>query len=210
MLLFQSKKRQAPQQTLNNARGYVFPYGDLKHLPPLDDAASATISVSDMARIVNQAVSSGAFIADGWHKVKQTGASSTAAASGSATASLATKAAAAAESKVYNDPSEYIMRYMMAGECTWMLQQLGSNTLPCDFWNWYMQRAGRGELSNSYQAYAKAYIESFGNRLAYLSQVGTSFQAVKFRHSMLSWSPGSANQACLKSMTEQQQAALKK
>ena len=61
---------------------------------------------------------------------------------------------AAAASK-YNDPSEYSKRYTLAGEAKLMLKLQGSAYLPDDFWEWYLLRAGRSELSNSVATYVK-------------------------------------------------------
>ena len=68
-----------------------------------------------------------------------------------------------------------------------MLQQLGSITLPDDFWQWYMQRAGRNEASNSYQTYIKGYTGAFGNRLPYIRDAAKIMQTVTFWQAMLSW-----------------------
>lgn len=49
-------------QTLNNARGDVFPYGQLKHLPAMLGSSSSPASDQDMPRIVNTAISSASFV----------------------------------------------------------------------------------------------------------------------------------------------------
>ena len=98
-----------------------------------------------------------------------------------------TDQSAGAAAAKYNDPSQYSKRYTLAAEAFLMLQQLGSNTLPADFWNWYMMRAGRSEASNSYQSYIKAYTSAYGNRLPYIQQSNMTAQAVTFGRNMLSW-----------------------
>jgi hypothetical protein len=69
----QHKKGEPARQTLNNACGYFFPYGDLKHLPALDDPDSQPISASDMARIINAAISSAGFLGNCWTDVRAAG-----------------------------------------------------------------------------------------------------------------------------------------
>ena len=64
--IVQTVKGQQPVQTLKNVRGFAFPYGQLKHLPALDDASNKAVSSSDMARIVNAAISSASFIDNCW------------------------------------------------------------------------------------------------------------------------------------------------
>ena len=65
--IVQHKKKHPPRQTLNNVRGYVFAqYGDLKHLPALDDPAAEAISCSDMAAFVNAAISSAGALKQCW------------------------------------------------------------------------------------------------------------------------------------------------
>jgi hypothetical protein len=70
----QVKKGQPPRQTLNNARGYFFSYGDLKHLPALDDPDSQPIPAGDMARIINAAISAAGFLGKCWTDVRAAGA----------------------------------------------------------------------------------------------------------------------------------------
>ena len=65
--IVRQKKGQQHKQTLNNVRGYVFgQYGDLKHLPALDDPAAAAVSSSDMAAVVNAAISSAGALKQCW------------------------------------------------------------------------------------------------------------------------------------------------
>jgi hypothetical protein len=70
----QHTKGEALRQTLNNARGYFFPYGDLKHLAALDDPDSQPISASEMARIINAAISAAGFMGKCWTDVRAAGA----------------------------------------------------------------------------------------------------------------------------------------
>lgn len=63
-----------PKLVLNNPRGYVFgQYGDLKYLPALDDPAAALTSSSDMANIVNGALSSAGALKACWVKTRAAG-----------------------------------------------------------------------------------------------------------------------------------------
>ena len=71
--IVQSKAGQPPKQTLANARGYVWPYGDLKHLPAFDDDTAAAPNDTSMAKIVNSAISSASFLASGWDKIQAAG-----------------------------------------------------------------------------------------------------------------------------------------
>lgn len=87
----------------------------------------------------------------------------------------------------YNNPSEYSKRYTLAGEAKLMLLLLGNVILPADFWEWYLQRAGRSELTNSFATYVAAYIAAFGNRLPYLRDASRALATVTFAKSMLSW-----------------------
>jgi hypothetical protein len=73
----QHKKGEPARQTLNNACGYFFPYGDLKHLPALDDPDSPPISASDMARIINAAIAAAGFLGKCWTDVRAAGAAPT-------------------------------------------------------------------------------------------------------------------------------------
>jgi len=67
--IVQQKKGQPAVETLNNARGFVFgSYGDLKHLPALDDPAAPLTSSTDMAAIVNAAISSASALRACWMK----------------------------------------------------------------------------------------------------------------------------------------------
>lgn len=75
--IIQIKKGEPPRQTLNNARGYFFPYGELKHLPALDDPDSQPISASEMARIINAAISAAGFMGKCWIDVRAAGAAPT-------------------------------------------------------------------------------------------------------------------------------------
>lgn len=81
----------------------------------------------------------------------------------------------------------YSVRYTHAGEVTAMLRQLGIGILPTDIWAWYLQRAGRSELSNSHATYAKGYEGAYEARLPYIRQSTNSWSVVEFRQSMLSW-----------------------
>lgn len=70
----QHKKNQPPKQTLNNARGYVFAqYGDLQHLPAVDDPLAASISSSDMGAIVNRAIGSAGALKQCWETTRDAG-----------------------------------------------------------------------------------------------------------------------------------------
>ena len=71
--IVQTKKGQPPRQTLNNARGYVWPYGDLKHLPAFDDDTAAAPTDTAMAKLVNSAISSASFLSSGWDKMRAVG-----------------------------------------------------------------------------------------------------------------------------------------
>jgi hypothetical protein len=71
--IVQTKKGQPPKETLNNARGYVWPYGDLKHLPAYDDDTAAAPTDTAMAKLVNSAISSASFLGSGWDKIRATG-----------------------------------------------------------------------------------------------------------------------------------------
>lgn len=61
-----------------------------------------------------------------------------------------------------------------------MLQLLGTGILPSDFWPWYLQRAGRSELTNSYATYVAAYTAAYGNRLPYIRDAGRAMATVTF------------------------------
>lgn len=61
----QNKKGQPPRQMLNNVRGYVWPYGDLKHLPAFDDDTAAALNATTMAKLVNSAINSASFLSSG-------------------------------------------------------------------------------------------------------------------------------------------------
>jgi hypothetical protein len=70
----QYKKGQPPRQTMSNVRGYVFgQYGDLKHLPAIDDPAAAAVSSSDMAEVVNRALSSAGALKKCWTDTRAAG-----------------------------------------------------------------------------------------------------------------------------------------
>jgi hypothetical protein len=71
--IVQIKKGQPPWQTLNNTRGYVWPYGDLKHLPAFDDDTAAAPTDTAMAKLVNSAISSASFLSSGWDKMRAAG-----------------------------------------------------------------------------------------------------------------------------------------
>jgi hypothetical protein len=87
----------------------------------------------------------------------------------------------------YNNPSEYSKRYTLAGKAKLMLLLLGNVILPADFWEWYLQRAGHSELTNSFATYVAANIAAFGNRLPYLRDASRALATVTFAKSMLSW-----------------------
>lgn len=59
----------------------------------------------------------------------------------------------------YNSPSEYSKRYTLSGEAKLMLQLLGTGILPDDFWAWYLKKAGRSELTNSFATYVAATLQ---------------------------------------------------
>jgi hypothetical protein len=71
--IVQTKSGQTPKQTLANARGYVWPYGDLKHLPAFADDTAIAPNDTTMAKIVNSAISSASFLASGWDKIQAAG-----------------------------------------------------------------------------------------------------------------------------------------
>ena len=52
--IVQNRAGQPPKQTLANARGYVWPYGDLKHLPAFDDDTAAAPNDTTMAKIASE------------------------------------------------------------------------------------------------------------------------------------------------------------
>jgi hypothetical protein len=105
----------------------------------------------------------------------------------SACAGTATAPDAAFMSK-YHNPSEYSKRYTLSGEAKLMLELLGTDILPADFWVWYLQRVGRSELTNSFATYVAAYIAAYGNRLPYLRDgAGRAMATVTFVRSMLGW-----------------------
>jgi hypothetical protein len=87
----------------------------------------------------------------------------------------------------YNSPSENSKRYTLSGEAKLMLQLLGTGILPDDFWAWYLKKAGRSELTNSFATYVAAYIAAYGDRLPYLRDAGRTMATVTFLRSMLSW-----------------------
>lgn len=273
--IYQPSSTAAPRQTLNNARGYMFPYGELKHLPALGDPVAPPVAASDMGGIVNNAIGSAAFLGSCWTGVQAAGQckSSTgccqrlssafarvhmqpacscdiwaqsaaqhlmhycnyddsrelcshtllsgtfmhhdnlmcvvclfhscrcAEASCSFMQQLTraapclyaavllsgTSAPPGAAAVKYNNPSMYSMRYTHAGEVMAMLLQLGINILPTDIWAWYLQYAGRSELSNSYATYVKGYEGAYEARLPYIRESTNSWLVVDFRQSMLSW-----------------------
>jgi hypothetical protein len=71
--IVQTKGSQPPKQTLANARGDVWPYGDLKHLPAFDDDTSAAPNETTMAKTVNSAISSAGFLTNCWDKIQAAG-----------------------------------------------------------------------------------------------------------------------------------------
>jgi hypothetical protein len=71
--IYQPSSTAAARQTLNNARGYMFPYNELKHLPALGDPVAPPVSASDMGGIVNKAISSAAFLGNCWTGVQAAG-----------------------------------------------------------------------------------------------------------------------------------------
>jgi hypothetical protein len=71
--IYQPSSTAEPRETLNNARGYWFPYGELKHLPVLEDPVAPPVPASDMACIVNKAISGAAFLGDCWTGVRAAG-----------------------------------------------------------------------------------------------------------------------------------------
>jgi hypothetical protein len=88
----------------------------------------------------------------------------------------------------YNKPSEYSKRYSLAGEAKLMLDLLGTDILPADFWVFYLQRAGRSELTNSFATYVAGYMAAFGNRLPYIRDgAGRAMATVTFARIMLGW-----------------------
>lgn len=87
----------------------------------------------------------------------------------------------------HNNPSYYSFRTTLAGEVDLLMKQLAPQLLPSDLWQWYMIRAGRSALSNSYATYIQNYVKAFGNRLLYVREVGRSFLQVVFKRSLLSW-----------------------
>jgi hypothetical protein len=63
-----------PRLTINNVQGFLFPYGELKHLPALDDPVVPPVPASAMAGIVNAAISSAPFLGDCWTGLRTAGA----------------------------------------------------------------------------------------------------------------------------------------
>jgi hypothetical protein len=62
-----------PRLTINNVQGFFYPYGELKHLPALDDPVAPGVAASAMAAIVNAAISSAAFLDDCWTGLRAAG-----------------------------------------------------------------------------------------------------------------------------------------
>lgn len=71
--IYQPSSTAAARQTLNNACGYMFPYGELKHLPALGDPVAPPVAASDMAAIVNKAINGAAFLGRCWTGVQAAG-----------------------------------------------------------------------------------------------------------------------------------------
>ena len=65
------KKGTPPRQTLNNVCGYWLGFGELKHLRA--QSSGPPIPASDMARIVNTAISSAGFLSKCWQDVRAAG-----------------------------------------------------------------------------------------------------------------------------------------
>jgi hypothetical protein len=63
-----------PRLTINNVQGFFYPYGELKHLPALDDPVAPAVAASAMAAIVNAAISSAPFLDDCWTGLRAAGA----------------------------------------------------------------------------------------------------------------------------------------
>jgi hypothetical protein len=84
-------------------------------------------------------------------------------------------------------PSFYSIRTTLAGEVALMRRQLAPRLLPDDFWDWYLLKAGRSAISNRFQTYVSNYVKAFGDRLAYMRDVGLAWLPVVFKHSMLDW-----------------------
>lgn len=87
----------------------------------------------------------------------------------------------------HHAPSYYSIRTTMAGEVALMMRQLAANLLPDDFWDWYLLKAGRSAISNSYRTYVNNYIKAFGDRLTYVRDVGLTLLPVVFKRAMLDW-----------------------
>jgi len=48
-------------------------------------------------------------------------------------------------------------------------------------------KAGRSAISNSFQTYVNNCVKAFGDRLAYVREVGLAWLPVVFKRSMLDW-----------------------
>jgi hypothetical protein len=70
-IILAGEKETVPRQTLNSVRGYWLPFGELKHLPALD--SGPPIPSSDMARMVNTAISAVGFLGKCWQDVRAAG-----------------------------------------------------------------------------------------------------------------------------------------
>jgi hypothetical protein len=62
-----------------------------------------------------------------------------------------------------------------------------ASNLTADLWEWYLQRAGRSELTSSCATYVKAYVTAYGTRLPYIHDAGRGMVVVQFRQCVLSW-----------------------
>jgi hypothetical protein len=72
--MYQPSSTQEQRLTLNNVCGYLFPYGELKHLPPPDDPVAPPVPASTMAGIISAAINSAPFWGNCWAGVRAAGA----------------------------------------------------------------------------------------------------------------------------------------
>ncbi|WIA15567.1 hypothetical protein OEZ85_002195 [Tetradesmus obliquus] len=108
----------------------------------------------------------------------------------------------------HNRPSLYGFRSMHAGEVFLIMRQLLKASLPSDFWEWYIARAGRSAAAQSWRTYVENYLFGFGHRLPYAQHAGRDVQTVTFKLLLLGWCPTLANSGVVAGLDEAGRAQL--